>query len=168
MPNPECPIIFDDIKGECQVDKQGSSYNLEETNAVIKYVKILLGWSGKKIQLCHMGKHFIYSFKIVSLSYCCCQYHLFFIYSKHSLPFAIGIISPYRAQCRMLEVACQQNKIVTGTSGVAIGTAEQFQGQERPIIIISTVRTNDNLGFTNDERVSSTHFLRVQVDRFSN
>lgn len=126
LQNPEYPIIFDDIKGKHQNDKRGSSYNVPETDAAIKYLKKLLNWSrgGEKIHPRH-----------------------------------IGIVSPYRGQCQVLEEACRQNKIVIGSSGVTIGTAEEFQGQERPIIIISTVRTNDDLGFTEDERVSSSHFF---------
>ncbi|KAG6853379.1 hypothetical protein C0991_004840 [Blastosporella zonata] len=49
----------------------------------------------------------------------------------------IGIISPYNAQCR---------KIRTALRGVAddvkVGSVEEFQGQERRVIIISTVRSS--------------------------
>lgn len=62
LPNPECPIIFDNIQGECEVDKQGSSYNMEEVIAVIAYVKRLLCWSEKKIHPSHIGIVFIFFF----------------------------------------------------------------------------------------------------------
>ncbi|RDB30431.1 putative helicase MOV-10 [Hypsizygus marmoreus] len=49
----------------------------------------------------------------------------------------IGVITPYNAQCR---------KIRTALRGVAdsvkVGSVEEFQGQERPVIIISTVRSS--------------------------
>lgn len=82
------------------------------------------------------------------------------IFIKYYSTFSIGIVTPYRAQCQKLEEACEQNQIAVGTSGVTIGTAEIFQGQERPIIIISTVRTSQNLGFLRDERVSKCNFLK--------
>lgn len=49
----------------------------------------------------------------------------------------------------MIKDACVRN----GTAEITIGTAEIFQGQERPIIIVSTVRTNEELGFVKDQRV---------------
>lgn len=56
LPNPKCPVIFDDIyTGECEVDKQGSCYNTEETKAAIVYIKRLLSWSGKEIHPAHIG-----------------------------------------------------------------------------------------------------------------
>lgn len=65
----------------------------------------------------------------------------------------IGIISPYKKQCEMLKKALRTN----AWDGITVGTAETFQGQEREIILISTVRTGctneDDLGFVKDERV---------------
>lgn len=60
----------------------------------------------------------------------------------------IGIISPYRSQCVFL-----QNELRSYT-GLMIGTTELFQGSEKPIIIVSTVRSNSNLGFVKEYRVS--------------
>lgn len=37
---------------------------------------------------------------------------------------------------------------------VTVGTAEIFQGKEKPIMIISTVRSDGKLGFVAEERVS--------------
>lgn len=62
----------------------------------------------------------------------------------------IGIVSPYRGQCNIIRTQCQ-NK---GFGGITVGTAEVFQGQERPVMIISTVRTGGKtLGFVKDKRV---------------
>lgn len=58
LPNPKCPIIFDDINGTCEVDEQGSSYNIGEAEAAIAYVKRLLGWSEKRIHPSHIGNTF--------------------------------------------------------------------------------------------------------------
>lgn len=62
----------------------------------------------------------------------------------------IGIISPYRRQCEQLTEQCARN----GYSGIQIGSVEIFQGQEKPIIIVSTVRSQmDNIGFLNSKKV---------------
>ncbi|KAG4069838.1 hypothetical protein HA402_009545 [Bradysia odoriphaga] len=55
----------------------------------------------------------------------------------------IGIVSPYRLQCNMIRKRCHQN----GYRHITIGSTEQFQGQERKVIIMSTVRSgSSNLG----------------------
>lgn len=49
----------------------------------------------------------------------------------------IGVISPYHAQCGKIG-----QLISPFAKGVKIGSVEEFQGQERRVIIISTVRSN--------------------------
>jgi helicase MOV-10 len=49
----------------------------------------------------------------------------------------IGVISPYHAQCRKIR---ESLKAIAG--GIKVGSVEEFQGQERTIIIISTVRSS--------------------------
>lgn len=64
----------------------------------------------------------------------------------------IGIISPYRRQCEQLTEKCQSN----GYPDIQIGSVEIFQGQEKPIIIISTVRSQmDKIGFLNSKKVAN-------------
>lgn len=65
----------------------------------------------------------------------------------------IGVVSPYRSQCDRIKTFCKKSKY----DGITVGTAEIFQGQERPIMIVSTVRTNKILGFVKDEKVSHVH-----------
>lgn len=73
-------------------------------------------------------------------------------------------MTPYRAQCKQLEEACVQNDIPVHTSvGITIGTAEVFQGQERPIMLISTVRTNESLGFLKDAKVSKKYWMKFEI-----
>lgn len=57
----------------------------------------------------------------------------------------IGVISPYKSQCQHIARRCSDWNF----SDVTVGTAEIFQGQEKPIIIVSCVR-NDSPGFKSD------------------
>ncbi|XP_031626864.1 putative helicase mov-10-B.2 [Contarinia nasturtii] len=47
----------------------------------------------------------------------------------------IGVVSPYKLQCKEIMRACHHNNL----RHITIGSAEIFQGQEKPVIIISTV-----------------------------
>ncbi|KAF8067812.1 P-loop containing nucleoside triphosphate hydrolase protein [Lyophyllum atratum] len=49
----------------------------------------------------------------------------------------IGVITPYNAQCRKIRTALRNV-----ADGVKVGSVEEFQGQERRVIIISTVRSS--------------------------
>lgn len=63
----------------------------------------------------------------------------------------IGIISPYKRQCRNIVSACKHN----GWPDIKVGSVEIFQGQEKPVIIVSTVRSQmETIGFLNNWRVS--------------
>lgn len=63
----------------------------------------------------------------------------------------IGVVTPYRLQCKIIGKLCKR----LGFCGVTIGTAEVFQGQEKPVMIVSTVRTGGILGFVNSAQVRS-------------
>lgn len=52
----------------------------------------------------------------------------------------IGIISPYSMQVRALEKTLERHAV----PDIKIGTVEDFQGLERKIILISTVRTSES------------------------
>lgn len=69
----------------------------------------------------------------------------------------IGIVVPYKLQSKVIKSKCNQMNL----NEVSIGTAEVFQGQERPIMIVTTVRTDGQLGFLNDERVSLLYWVIV-------
>lgn len=61
----------------------------------------------------------------------------------------IGVVSPYIAQVDRIRDKLREN----GLEEIRVGTAETYQGQEKKVIIISTVRTNDELGFVGDDQV---------------
>ncbi|WP_303739720.1 IGHMBP2 family helicase [Methanobrevibacter thaueri] len=66
----------------------------------------------------------------------------------------IGIISPY----------ADQVKIIQENTPVEVKTVDGFQGREKEIIIISTVRSNDNgnIGFLNDLRRLNVAITRAK------
>ncbi|CAE6500014.1 unnamed protein product [Rhizoctonia solani] len=82
-------------------------------------------------------------------------------------PANIGIVTPYKAQVRKIRRLLADNDI----TGIDIGSVEQFQGQERRVIIISTVRSNKDLlsfdlihtlGFVSNEKRLNVAITRAQ------
>lgn len=72
-------------------------------------------------------------------------------------PSDIGVVTPYKMQRRCIAQACNRLKF----DDITIGTAEVFQGQEKPVMIVSTVRSGGNrLGFVNNPRVCSVNVLQ--------
>lgn len=68
----------------------------------------------------------------------------------------IGVVSPYKYQCKILRRYCEQK----GYKNITIGSAETFQGQERKVMIISTVRSGWHLGnFLKSPQVRCFFFL---------
>ncbi|KAJ7474539.1 P-loop containing nucleoside triphosphate hydrolase protein [Mycena galericulata] len=56
-------------------------------------------------------------------------------------PEEIGVITPYHAQrCKIMDLLYRDPKL----KGITVGSVEEFQGQERRVIIMSTVRSNTN------------------------
>jgi len=79
----------------------------------------------------------------------------------------IGIISPYHAQCFKIR-SVLKNKL----AGIKVGSVEEFQGQERRVIIISTVRSSveyvafdlrHHLGFVADPKRFNVAVTRAQA-----
>eukprot|EP00026_Physarum_polycephalum_P000193 Phypoly_transcript_00193.p1 GENE.Phypoly_transcript_00193~~Phypoly_transcript_00193.p1 ORF type:complete len:940 (+),score=127.19 Phypoly_transcript_00193:1526-4345(+) len=80
----------------------------------------------------------------------------------------IGIITPYRKQAQKIRTYLQANHC----PGIMVGSVEQFQGQERLIIIISAVRSNKefvefdfkhNLGFLKNPKRFNVAITRPQA-----
>lgn len=70
----------------------------------------------------------------------------------------VGIISPYKLQCTKIKNACQNG----GFERIQIGTSEVFQGQEKKVIILSTVvsRRGHPGDFVSNPQVSDLNFGR--------
>lgn len=71
----------------------------------------------------------------------------------------IGIITPYASQRELMKAICRRN----AWDKITIGTVETFQGQEKDIIIVSTVRTH-NLGFLIDPRVNRKKLVNISMN----
>lgn len=68
----------------------------------------------------------------------------------------IGIITPFKQQKIMIEQSFKNSKLY----GIDVGTVETFQGQEREIILLTTVRSKvfthdgkEHIGFLSNPKV---------------
>ena len=69
-------------------------------------------------------------------------------------PEEIGVIAPYRRQVQKL----RQKLKSEGLGEVMVGSTEEFQGQERRIIIVSTVRSTPQ--YVNTDKQYKLGFLQ--------
>ena len=81
----------------------------------------------------------------------------------------VGIISPYKAQVRLLRQLLRQDGFWKPfRSLVTIDTVDGFQGQERDIIVLSMVRSNaeGQVGFLRDLRRMNVAITRARMKLF--
>ncbi len=79
---------------------------------------------------------------------------------------SIGIISPYKAQVQKLRCMVKNHKDIKPFRNlISINTVDGFQGQERDIIIISLVRSNQEgkIGFLSDLRRMNVAMTRARM-----
>lgn len=74
----------------------------------------------------------------------------------------IGVIVPYKLQTKIIKRICDRLNL----NEIVIGTPEAFQGQEKPIMIVTTVRSDGYLGFLNDPRVCLLLFVMFLLTLF--
>ncbi|XP_071993717.1 helicase MOV-10 isoform X2 [Engystomops pustulosus] len=115
LPKKNFPIIFHHVLGKDEREGNSPSFfNVHEIEVLVNYLHSLLETQGKK--------------GIAKIS-----------------PKEIGIIAPYRKQVEKIRRAIDQEfKAVTDIKDLKIGSVEEFQGQERKVILISTVRSSPN------------------------
>lgn len=78
----------------------------------------------------------------------------------------VGIISPYRAQVQLLRKMIRQKEFFRLYRRlISVNTVDGFQGQERDIILISLVRSNDGgeIGFLRDLRRMNVAITRARM-----
>ncbi|XP_041349506.1 putative helicase MOV-10 [Gigantopelta aegis] len=81
----------------------------------------------------------------------------------------IGVISPYRKQVQKIKTQLAKNRLF---EKIKVGSVEEFQGSEKLIIIVSTVRSNPkylsldarfNLGFLNNPKRFNVTMTRAKA-----
>jgi ATP-dependent RNA/DNA helicase IGHMBP2 len=79
------------------------------------------------------------------------------------LPISIGVISPYKEQTILLNSILKEIEL-PDHSFMDIQTVDAFQGQERDVIFVSLVRSNDNheIGFLKDYRRMNVAMTRAK------
>lgn len=78
----------------------------------------------------------------------------------------VGIISPYKVQTQYLRQQIKKREDFRPyRSVISVNTVDGFQGQERDIILISLVRSNDNgqIGFLSDLRRMNVAMTRARM-----
>ena len=78
----------------------------------------------------------------------------------------VGVISPYRAQVQLLRRMLMKREFFKPfRRQISINTVDGFQGQERDIIVISMVRSNDEgqIGFLRDLRRMNVAITRARM-----
>lgn len=79
-------------------------------------------------------------------------------------PISIGIISPYREQVIAIQDAIVKDFDHFPDANIEVNTIDAFQGQERDVIYISMVRSNDmgEIGFLKDTRRMNVAMTRAK------
>uniref|UniRef100_A0A8C4RP92 RNA helicase n=1 Tax=Erpetoichthys calabaricus TaxID=27687 RepID=A0A8C4RP92_ERPCA len=146
LPKPGFPVIFKGVMGQDEREENSPSFfNVAEIEEVVTYLKKILQTQGKK--------------GISQIS-----------------PKEIGIITPYRKQVEKIRKAIRtfdkELKDMKDIQELKIGSVEEFQGQERKVIIVSTVRScqdyvkmdeDFNLGFLNNPKRFNVTVTRAKA-----
>uniref|UniRef100_A0A671X321 RNA helicase n=1 Tax=Sparus aurata TaxID=8175 RepID=A0A671X321_SPAAU len=146
LPKKNFPVIFHGVTGVDEREASSPSFfNIAEVEVLMDYVKKLLSTQGKK--------------GLATIS-----------------PSDIGIIAPYRKQVqkirKALEKVGKKHFPLKDIGGLKVGSVEEFQGQERRVIMVSTVRSSPNyteidkqfnLGFVKNEKRFNVAVTRAKA-----
>ncbi|XP_038604939.1 helicase MOV-10 [Tachyglossus aculeatus] len=146
LPRQGFPIVFHGVLGEETREANSPSFfNAEEASTVVEYLHELLCSQPKKGQARLSPQH-------------------------------VGVISPCRKQvqkiCHCLTVVDKKLQSLNNIKDLKVGSVEEFQGQERSVIIISTVRSSQNfvplakdfnLGFLSDPKRFNVAVTRAKA-----
>ncbi|XP_041952750.1 putative helicase mov-10-B.1 isoform X2 [Alosa sapidissima] len=147
LPKQNFPLIFHGVIGKDEMEANSPSFfNRSEIDVVMGYLKkLLLEAQGKK--------------GVARIS-----------------PKDIGIIAPYRKQVEKIRQAIERHdkelKKIMGIENLKVGSVEEFQGQERRVIIVSCVRSSGehltfdekfNIGFLKNEKRFNVAMTRAKA-----
>ncbi|XP_071751362.2 putative helicase mov-10-B.2 [Centroberyx gerrardi] len=147
LPKRDFPVIFHGVTGRDEREASSPSFfNIAEVEVMMGYVKKLLQMHGKK------GSGTISARDI-------------------------GIIAPYRKQVQkirkgLVEVEKESNVKNLNLKYLKVGSVEEFQGQERKVILVSTVRSSPKyveidqkftLGFVKNEKRFNVAVTRAKA-----
>ncbi|TNN76493.1 putative helicase mov-10-B.1 [Liparis tanakae] len=144
LPKKGFPLIFHGVMGKDEREANSPSFfNVSEIEVVVDYLTKLMDTQGKK-----------------GLPKLC--------------PKDIGIISPYRKQVEKIQMALKSVKALKrwgDLKELKVGSVEEFQGQERKVIMLSTVRSSLNyikmdkdfsIGFLSNEKRFNVALTRAR------
>ncbi|XP_029011902.1 putative helicase mov-10-B.1 [Betta splendens] len=139
------PVIFHGVTGRDEREASSPSFfNVAEVEVLMDYVRKLLQTHGKK--------------RLATIS-----------------PSDIGIIAPYRKQVQKIRKALEKigkEFRYSNMNSLKVGSVEEFQGQERRVILVSTVRSSPdyvemdkkfNLGFVKNEKRFNVAVTRAKA-----
>ncbi|XP_018601263.1 putative helicase mov-10-B.2 isoform X2 [Scleropages formosus] len=145
LPKKDFPVVFHGAMGRDEREANSPSFfNVTEIHILMDYLKKLLQTQGKK--------------GLATLS-----------------PKEIGIITPYRKQVEKINKAIRIDKELNQLKNIKelkVGSVEEFQGQERKVIMVSTVRSSAtyvkmdkefNLGFLTNEKRFNVAMTRAKA-----
>lgn len=145
LKNKNFPVIFHGVTGIDERESNSPSFfNIAEVEVLMDYVRKLLETHGKK------GRATI-------------------------SPKDIGIIAPYRKQVQKIRKALEKvgkDFKFKDMNTLKVGSVEEFQGQERRVILVSTVRSSPNyaeidkkfnLGFVKNEKRFNVAVTRAKA-----
>ncbi|MFT7802282.1 putative helicase MOV-10 isoform X3 [Arapaima gigas] len=140
------PVIFHSVIGKDQRESNSPSFfNTYEIDVIVDYLKKLLQTQGKK--------------GLATIS-----------------PKDIGIIAPYRKQVEKIQKAIRsvdkELSKLKDINELKVGSVEEFQGQERRVIMVSAVRSSNNyvkmdrdfrIGFLNNDKRFNVAITRAKA-----